>query len=391
MQITLLPPLLPTEGVAPVPGESLLFKPGLQVMAVVLASKDQGGTLLSLLGHHVMSRTPLPYPSGSRLRLEVLAGGNEPLLRLLQAEVPPTGTGPSAAAAFPAEPTPPVSPVHYALAAAVLAAGGAPELRAAAARVVRWLPLAVARGAITPEQAEALARALEPVPVPRPSPSAPGVGDTLARALAERVGEGGLLLERRLADLVRGTRSGSAPADDLRARLAVLADALAGASVPAEARTAVADLQRAQLAEQARTAAHLAHDGIVDIRIPLLAADQEAEMRMRMRLEKDAPEGSAEDDRTPWRRVTLDLALEGLGHVQVRLGLHGPRVHAEFLVESADAADRIEARLGELTTALAGAGFADVLSRVVVDPVRVREPDALPTLPAHGTIVDTRA
>lgn len=390
MQITLLPPLLPTEGVAPVPGESLLFKPGLQVMAVVLASKGQGGTLLSLLGQHVMSRTPLPYPSGSRLRLEVLAGGDEPLLRLLQAEVPPAGAGPSAGeVGLPAEPAPPVSPVNYALAAAVLAAGGAPELRAAAARVLRWVPLAVARGAITPAQAEALVRALEPVPVPRPSPSAPGVGETLARALAERVGEGGLLLERRLADLVRGTRPGSAPADDLRARLAVLADALAGASVPAEARTAVADLQRALLAEQARTAAHLAHEGIVDIRIPLLAADQEAEMRMR--LEKDSPESTAEDDRTPWRRVTIDLALEGLGHVQVRLGLHGARVHAEFLVETAGAADRIEARLGELTTALAGAGFADVLSRVVVDPVRVCEPDALPTLPAHGTIVDTRA
>ncbi len=88
--------------------------------------------------------------------------------------------------------------------------------------------------------------------------------------------------------------------------------------------------------------------------------------------------------------MRLDLALDGLGRVQVRLGVLASRVRAEFLVEHPESADRIEAGLVDLGAALEGAGFAQVLSRVVVDPVTVCAPDDLPDLPtAH--IVDARA
>ncbi len=151
------------------------------------------------------------------------------------------------------------------------------------------------------------------------------------------------------------------------------------------------DLQDALLAEQARAGAHLAHEGLVDVRVPLRVEDREAEMRLRMRIQRDTPGRSDEDDPFPWRQVRLDVALEGLGRVQVRIGLVEAQVRAEFLVEHPDAADRIEAGLVALDNALERTGFAQVLSRVVVDPVRACAPDELPELPLPRRIVDTRA
>jgi flagellar hook-length control protein FliK len=111
---------------------------------------------------------------------------------------------------------------------------------------------------------------------------------------------------------------------------------------------------------------------------------------MRLRIARDAPERHREQDATPWRQVRLDLALETLGRVHVRIGLAASQVQVEFLVEQAGAADRIEAGLGELSSALEGAGFAQVLSLVVLDPVTAGAPDDLPELP-RGAIVDADA
>ena len=68
-----------------------------------------------------------------------------------------------------------------------------------------------------------------------------------------------------------------------------------------------------------------------------------------------------------------------------------PQLRAEFFVEYPGTADRIEAGLATLGSALEHAGFAQVLSRVVVDPVRVCAPDDLPDLPSQHTILDARA
>ena len=66
-------------------------------------------------------------------------------------------------------------------------------------------------------------------------------------------------------------------------------------------------------------------------------------------------------------------------------------VRTEFIVERPDAADAIEAGLHDLGGSLETAGFATVLSRVVVDPVRACAPDELPALPAPHAILDARA
>lgn len=390
MQITLLPPLLPTEGVTSVQATHVPFTPGTRVLATVLATGlEGGGTLLSMGGREVQTGGPLPYPKGSTLRLEVVQGGAEPQLRLVSVEPPgvlaPQPAPPSGAA---------VSAVSYGLAAAVLAAREGNEVRPAALAMMRWLPPLVAAGLLVPAHAEALSKALAPVPLPAGAAGTAGnagPAEALARALAARVADGGLLLERRLGDLVRDARPDArdAAAGDLRSRLAVVAQALATAPAEFEgARQAVTALQVALLGEQARAAAHLAQDGVVDLRVPVHAEGREAEIRMR--IARDAPARERDEDPTPWRQVRLDLALDGLGHVQVRVGVLPSQVRLEFFVEHAASADRIEAGLADLSAALEGAGFANVLSRVVVDPVTACATEALPELPQRA-ILDVEA
>jgi hypothetical protein len=394
MQITLLPPLLPSEAITPVqvPGT---FTPGVRIMATVLGTTADGATLLSLMGARVATGAPMGYPEGTRLRLEVVQGGDRPLLQLVGAEPADAAAPPPAAPPAPAGP--PVSQVTYGLAAAVLAARDAPDVRAAALGVSRWLPALVSSGLISEAQAHALVRSLAPVPVPMPpagTPEAALAADAVARAIAARVADGGALLERRLADVVRHARpdAETLASHDVRSRLALVSALLDQAPPGLDgAREAVRGLQDALLAEQARTAAHLAREGVVDVRIPLQVDGHEAEMRLRMRVQRDAPEQGGGDDPAPWRQVRLDLALEGLGRVQVRLGVVGAQVRTEFIVEGPEPADRLEAGLAELGAALEAAGFAQALSRVVVDPVRACAPDDLPDLPSQRTILDTRA
>jgi hypothetical protein len=392
MQITLLPPLLPSERVVPVPGTAQPFTPGSRILASVLQTGLEGGTLLALGGREWPAGSKLPYPPGTVLRLEVVAGGAQPQLRVVAVDssgVAPAGDPQMAPPSGPVGP--PVSPISYGLAAAVLAAREGLDVRSAAGAVVRWLPALVASGLITASQADALLKALSPVPV-RVADGAVAT-ETVARAIADRVAHGGLLLERRLADVLgqRQPDAANVAAADVRSRLAVLAHLLQQAPADVEdAGQAVVTLQDAMLAEQARAAAHLARDGVMDIRIPLQIQGVAAEMRLRMQIRRDAEPRSGGCAMTPWRQVRLDLALEGLGPIQVRLAVLSTHVRAEFFVEHPATADRIEAGLATLGGAVERAGFVAVLSRVVVDPVRVCAPDDLPDLPPQHTIVDVR-
>ncbi len=395
MQITLLPPLLPSEGVVKVAAAHQAFTPGSRMLATVVGAGLEGGTLLSLGGRQVLADGALPYAPGTTLQLEVVAGGRHPSLRLVSSA--DAVASPDDGVDAPQAAAPPVSAVTYGMAAAVLAARGDSDVRGAAVAFSRWMPALVASGVLTSSQADALLAGLAPVRVPTAPSTTPDGARAVtaaAHAIAERVSDGGLLLERRLADIVRGagTSVRVLAAKDLRSRLAVAAHLLEQAGPELEgAREAVARLQQALLAEQARSAAHLAGDGVVDLRIPLQGEHQLTEMRVRLRLQRDGAEPGEDGDTTPWRQVQLDLDLDGLGRIHVRLGVIASQVRAEFFVEDAGAADRIEGGLAHLDASLEGAGFGRVLSRVVVDPVRACQPDALPDLPAQHSIVDIRA
>jgi hypothetical protein len=398
MQITLLPPLLPSDGVVPVRATHQAFTPGTRVLATVLGTALDGGTLLSLGGREVPTGGTLPYPPGTRLRLEVVEGGPQPLLRMLSSDVVPIDDANEAAAPVaPENAAAPVSSVTYALAAAVLAAREGRDVRGAAITFARWVPVLVSKGVLGASLGEALLEALAAVRVEVGPPSAlDGTGDprSVARAIADRVNDGGLLLERRLGEIARLARpeAAAAAATDLRSRLALAGHLLAYAPPGLEgAREALTELQTAVLTEQARTAAYLARDGVLDVRIPLQIAPGEAELCLRLRIERDTPAHHLDDDSSPWRQVRLDVALEGLGRVQVRIRTARSQVRTEFLVEHPASADRLEAGLPELDAALSDAGFAEVLSRVVVDPVRACAPEDLPDLPLQGSILDTRA
>ncbi len=231
MQITLLPPLLPSDGVVSVPSARQAFTPGARLLATVTGTGLEGGTLLLLGGREVPTSGTVPYPPGTTLRLEVVEGGPQPLLRLVSTEAAPIEDVDEGDSPVPLQAGPPVSSVTYGLAAAVLAARDGPDMRGAAAGVARWVPALVARGVLTTAQGEALSKALAPVPVHGGHASVldgPGAAESLARAIAERVSDGGLLLERRLAEFVRqaSPAARAAAANDLRSRLAVAAHLL---------------------------------------------------------------------------------------------------------------------------------------------------------------------
>jgi hypothetical protein len=393
MQITLLPALLSSDSVVSVPAVHQAFTPGGRLLATVLGAGLEGGTLLSLGGREVLTGSSLPYPPGTSLHLEVIEGGRQPSLRVVSTAV--AVTGPESGAAPAHAEGPPVSAVTYGMAAAVLAARGGADLRSAASAFANWVPALVSSGVLTAAQADALLERLAPVRVPAASSATPDGAramEAAARAIAERIGEGGLLLERRLADVVRGAGPGARLAADLRSRLALVAHLLEQTAPGLTgARDAVSRFQEALLAEQARTAAHLASGAVVDLRLPLQGPQHDTEMGVRMRIKRDADDAAGEEATSPWRQVQLDLEIDGLGRIQVRLGVIASQVRAEFFVEHAGAADQIEAGLADLGASLEGAGFARVLSRVVVDPVRACEPDQLPDLPVQHSILDTRA
>jgi hypothetical protein len=89
--------------------------------------------------------------------------------------------------------------------------------------------------------------------------------------------------------------------------------------------------------------------------------------------------------------VQLDLDLDGLGRVQVRVDAAGGTVRTELVTERATAADAIEGGLDELSDALSHAGFRDVLTRVVIDPIRIAGADTPLDLPPEGSIVNVDA
>lgn len=390
MHIQLLPATLPPERTLTPAIPRVDMTPGQRVTALVLSPDVEGRSMLAFAGREMPTRTPLPFPPGTRLLLEVVDTSREaPAVRIVEPRPMPA---------------PPVSAVTYGYAAAVLAAEAAGGLAAARGVVAQWLPLLVSRALLTPAQAASLEQDLGPV-VPRRHPGGgerrgerredPPQPQALADALATRLARDPALLEARLAAVLRhGGADGAADqlmAQDLRGRLAQLLQGLRGESADAqlaEVRDGVTRLQAALLAEQARSAAHFAREGSIDLRLPLALGTHDVEVRVRV---DDAPDGDAARDGPSGRRVQLDLDLEGLGRVQVRLEAAGATVRTELLTERAAAADAIELELDQLTTALTAAGFEQVLTRVGIDPVRVAAADAPLDLPPEGSILNVDA
>jgi hypothetical protein len=390
MHIQLLPATRPPER-TPTPAIPRVdMVPGQRVTALVLSPDLDGRSMLAFAGREMPTRSAVPFPPGTRLLLEVVdASIDGPTVRIVE----PRQT-----------PAPAVSPATYGYAAAVLAAETAEALAGARGAVARWLPLLVSRGVITAAQAAGLAHDLGPV-VPRRHPGGPErrserrddppQPQALADGLATRLARDPGLLEARLAVVLRQGQGGDAAESllyqDLRGRLAQLAKALAAAPMDAaltDARDSVARLQAALLGEQARSAAHFAREGVLDVHLPLALGAQDVEVRVRV---SDAPADSDATGGVPTRRVQLDLDLDGLGRVQVRVDAAGGTVRTELVTERATAADAIEGGLDELSDALSHAGFRDVLTRVVIDPIRIAGADTPLDLPPEGSIVNVDA
>lgn len=143
------------------------------------------------------------------------------------------------------------------------------------------------------------------------------------------------------------------------------------------------------LAEQARTAGQFARDGVLDLRIPIALGAQDVDLRLRV---GPPPPESSDDEAVPTpQRVQLDLTLDGLGRIQVRLESRAGTLRAELITAQPGTADVIEIGLADLSAALGAAGFREVLARVAIDPVRLAAGDAPLPLPPDGSILSTEA
>lgn len=398
MHIQLLPPTLPPQRPLSPETPRVALTPGQRVTATVLSPDLEGRSMIAFAGRELASRSPLPFPPGSRVVLEVMTvDGDVPQMRV----VPDEG----------AMARGPVAVATYGYAAAVLAAamGGNPSVAAQA--VMRWLPMLVARGLLTPEQARQLTGDLGRLPIP----ARPGGGDVsqgaltpqaVADALAARAAADPAGFEARLAAALRrfGAEQGAAQVDELiaqssRGRLAALAARVAAHAASASggdievaaARAALEQLQHALLSEQARVAAHYARDGVVSLRVPLEVDGQDVDVHLQVE-EHPTSSGDADEPTSPQgRRLRLDVELATLGRVQAHLVATGSEVRVELLTERPAAADSLEEGLSALSVALTEAGFRDVLARVAIDPVRVAAGDPPLELPPEGSIVSVDA
>jgi hypothetical protein len=400
MHIQLLPPTLPPHRPLSQETPRVSLTPGMRVTAVVLSPDLEGRSMLAFAGRQLASDSPLPFPPGARVILEVVSvDADVPHMRVV-----PDETAMAAGA---------VATRTYGYAAAVLTAQGGLDPVAAAQSVLRWVPVLVARGVLTPQQAAALTGDLGRIRLPPPPPLAAETGpqtteassaapaQVLADALAGRAAADPAGLEARLAAALR-SHGGKTTAEDavltqsIRGRLAGLLagldgieDAAAGEHVElAAARASIEQFQQALLSEQARVAAHYARDGVVVLRVPLEVGGQDVDVQLRVEEEAHA---DAEARGGSARRLRLDVDLATLGRVQAHLVADGREIRVELLTERPDAADALDHELTTLSSALTGAGFRDVLARVAIDPVRVTAGDPPLDLPPEGSIVSADA
>jgi hypothetical protein len=128
---------------------------------------------------------------------------------------------------------------------------------------------------------------------------------------------------------------------------------------------------------------------VLDLRVPVVVSERQLGLRLRIGRALDDEPGEGGRPRT--HHVQLDVTLDGLGRIQVRLDASGPHLRAELVTERPAAADAIELGLAGLTRALGAAGFAEIYTRVAIDPVRVAAGDAPLELPPEGSIVNVDA
>src|SRR5690606_6132676 len=125
MHIQLLPPTLPPHRPLSPETPRVALTPGMRVTAVVLSPDLEGRSMLAFAGRELASNSPLPFPPGSRVVLEVTTvDGDVPRMRVVPDEGAMAGG--------------PVAVATYGYAAAVLAAQIGADPPAAAQPVPRW-------------------------------------------------------------------------------------------------------------------------------------------------------------------------------------------------------------------------------------------------------------
>ncbi len=383
------------------PGEALLaigqqrllvktpvsLTPGATLQLRVVESKR--GLELSLLGP---PRRPGPSPEVTALRQALprqrpLA----PLLARLEGLTSPRST-PSPAAPPAAGPPPSSDSPSLPPSARVLPPGGASSPPSVSAPPPGSTTPPSSPGASTPLPLGRVRRLLQGLPTRG--------GEIDAETIRRAFQESGLFLE---ANLVRGRASG----DDLKLALLRLLRQLRGA-VPHSGKAAPGGSHRGALPMSPSPASELlaaTEGGVARLLVHQLSSlpttdstpqvwqfdlplrTPEGWDNLLLRFEKEA-RSAGEEAEPPWS-VTLELALEELGPLRVRLRLVGDTLSAQFTASRPDSARRIGEAMPRLSERLRHAGLE--VGRLQVAQGETAPPDEVAPPPRDGGLLSEKA
>jgi hypothetical protein len=378
MDVPRVPPVSPPSAGSPATGDQpeagtdeSAFSPGQRLFARVLQTQAGGQALIELGGEKLLASTPFPVRAGDEL--PVVVRGVAPLLEL-EIEAPPVAFSERA----------------YAVAA----------IRQAWAQATSGPPL-------TPEELDALERALERSNWGSGPPGAPGPrlrllellrpvsltrdATPLASLVRDRVAAGGVFFESHAARAAGGARVPAELQSDVRWLLAALAPEAASSPEVAALRQRLVERVGEQ---QLETALARVRDGEVRLDIPVAFGHQHADARLVVGDDGPPP---LRGGRPRGRSIALTVTHPELGPVHAgahwQPGTLTGELQIRFAVRDQAAAAVLGPATADLTSRLQAAGFRHVGVAVVVDP-GAAAPSAPPPPdepPPGGSIVSALA
>lgn len=332
---------------------------GQTLNALVLGQRPGGELVLRVGGQQITATADIPVQQGANLLLEVKQLRPVPTLRVLN-------------------PAPEAGAARLNGTLQLMASTSTGMATPPLATVAQAVQAVQARGALPAGVVDALSQMLRQISRPERLTQPEGI----ARAFRES----GLLFESHLRAGAQGTGPMPVPATDLKASLlrslarvdAALARVEALALTPAGVEDLLA-LKRELEGGLGRVTVHQLNSVPQDpgagrhwqLEIPVQVAGDFHNLRIELEEERrrDHAAPARDDEEAPWR-VTLKLAPEAIGAVEVRLRLQGDEVSARFAAARPEIRHLFDAGMLQLTNALASRGITLMANATAALPER---------------------
>ncbi|BCX81604.1 hypothetical protein MIT9_P1182 [Methylomarinovum caldicuralii] len=373
--------LIPVLGRSSAPSQPVpplqVLQPGQRIQARVLAQTGPNQVMLEMLGSRVIADTQVSLPAGGQVRLEVVQGGPQPQLRVLQ----PASSG-DAPAQLLRNVLPQQQPLTQSL-PALLQLAGDPRIPEPVRRQLEQLRQALPRQTelVSPDRLRQAVRRsglFADIPAEASAASRPPDLKHQLRQLADA------LRERPALPLHPSPEHASSPSDTLPSReahsrtLETLLDSLSRKVTAALARITVDQLASLPQPDRPETVWHLEipyHD------------DQSLEvLTLVIKREQERNGADAEASRPLWS-VDLELQPASLGTIRARIVLSGRQISSYFWGERPDTRRLFAQHLEQLERRLSLAGLTPARLQVTERPL----PPPTPEPAAAGPLLNEEA